>query len=389
MTGSPQPQYTQLDLLLIPLLNLVAEPIAGSATPSSANVGRLYRNSVSGRLEYVLNATTVVSIPYSGSIVDADIASGAAIALSKLAVNPLARANHTGTQLAATISDFDTQVNTHHMNDLASPTADVSMGSHKLTTMADGTNPTDATTLQQVTNLITAAVNGHDWKDGVIGASSVNVVVATPGATIDGTAGVVGGRYLLYGQTTASENGPYLWNGAAVPMTRTTDADTSAEVTMGMTVPITAGTHVGFGILTTPDPIVLGTTALSFTIIPLPTALSGSASISVAGGVISIIAPVTIANGGTGGTSAGAARTSLAVPELGEIVSIGALTAGVELSVVHTRSTLSVDAAVFRHSDSVKVGIGLRIIDSTHIGVTADVNVTGAALDLYVSPLAG
>lgn len=40
------------------------------------------------------------------AIVNADIAGGAAIDLAKLATNPLARANHTGTQLAATISDF-------------------------------------------------------------------------------------------------------------------------------------------------------------------------------------------------------------------------------------------------------------------------------------------
>jgi hypothetical protein len=43
----------------------------------------------------------------AGTIVNADISGTAGIALSKLAVDPLARANHTGTQLAATISDFD------------------------------------------------------------------------------------------------------------------------------------------------------------------------------------------------------------------------------------------------------------------------------------------
>lgn len=41
-----------------------------------------------------------------GTIVNADISAAAGIALSKLGTDPLARANHTGTQLAATISDF-------------------------------------------------------------------------------------------------------------------------------------------------------------------------------------------------------------------------------------------------------------------------------------------
>jgi hypothetical protein len=45
-----------------------------------------------------------------GSILNVDINAGAAILLSKLAVDPVARANHTGTQAASTISDFDTEV---------------------------------------------------------------------------------------------------------------------------------------------------------------------------------------------------------------------------------------------------------------------------------------
>jgi hypothetical protein len=37
------------------------------------------------------------------------------------------RANHTGTQLASTISDFNTQVQANHLNQLASPSSDLSM----------------------------------------------------------------------------------------------------------------------------------------------------------------------------------------------------------------------------------------------------------------------
>jgi hypothetical protein len=63
----------------------------------------------------------------AGAIVNADINAGAAIALSKLAVDPLARANHTGTQTASTISDFDTQVRTSRLDQMASPTAPVNL----------------------------------------------------------------------------------------------------------------------------------------------------------------------------------------------------------------------------------------------------------------------
>lgn len=45
-----------------------------------------------------------------GTITNIKVATDAAIDLSKLAVDPLARANHTGTQTASTISDFTTEV---------------------------------------------------------------------------------------------------------------------------------------------------------------------------------------------------------------------------------------------------------------------------------------
>jgi len=54
-----------------------------------------------------LNAVASAQIT-DATIVNADIHASAAIALSKLATDPLARANHTGTQLLATISDAGT-----------------------------------------------------------------------------------------------------------------------------------------------------------------------------------------------------------------------------------------------------------------------------------------
>ena len=44
------------------------------------------------------------------NIENADISGSASIAMSKLATDPIPRANHTGTQAASTISDFDTEV---------------------------------------------------------------------------------------------------------------------------------------------------------------------------------------------------------------------------------------------------------------------------------------
>jgi hypothetical protein len=90
----------------------------------------------------------------AGAIVDADINAAAAIALSKLATNPLARANHTGTQIAATISDFDTQVRTSRLDQMAIPTAPVSLNSQKITSLATPTVPADAASKGYVDALI-------------------------------------------------------------------------------------------------------------------------------------------------------------------------------------------------------------------------------------------
>jgi hypothetical protein len=86
-----------------------------------------------------------------GTIVNADINAAAGIALSKLAVDPLARGNHTGTQAASTISDFDTQVRTSRLDQMAAPTAAVALNAQKITGLANPTNAQDAVTLNYIT----------------------------------------------------------------------------------------------------------------------------------------------------------------------------------------------------------------------------------------------
>ncbi len=67
-----------------------------------------------------------------GSIVNADVNVSAGIVLSKLATDPLARANHTGNQLASTVSDFDTQVRTSRLDQMASPTSTLDLNAQAL-----------------------------------------------------------------------------------------------------------------------------------------------------------------------------------------------------------------------------------------------------------------
>lgn len=74
------------------------------------------------------------------------------------------------------------------------------------------------------------AINGLDWKDNVRAASPGNINLASPGATLDTVTLVNGDRVLVKNQTAAVENGLYIWTGAAVALTRSSDAATFTDL---------------------------------------------------------------------------------------------------------------------------------------------------------------
>jgi hypothetical protein len=131
----------------------------------------------------------------TNTIVNADINASAAIALSKLATDPLARANHTGTQAASTISDFDTQVRTSRLDQMAAPTGSVSANSQKITNLGTPTSNTDASTKAYVdtsiANLIDGAPSTLDTLNEIAAALADNAsfsdtVVLKSGSTMTG-----------------------------------------------------------------------------------------------------------------------------------------------------------------------------------------------------------
>lgn len=79
-------------------------------------------------------------------------------------------------------------------------------------------------------------------------ATTGNVTLTAPGATIDGITMVAGNRVLVWQQTTASQNGVYTWNGAAVTMTRVADMLNNWDITVtGRNILIDQGTlYAGF-----------------------------------------------------------------------------------------------------------------------------------------------
>lgn len=168
---------------------------------------------------------------------------------------------------------------------------EVDMNGQKITNMSDPTAPQDSATKQYVDSAVAGI---SDPKD----AARVCTVTALPASTYDnGVSGVLAtltadsngalpaidgvglslnDRILVKNQGAGAENGLYIVSdlgdaGSPWVLTRADDADNSGDgvsaVTQGMFVPVAEGTvngSLGF-ILTTPDPIVIGTTVLSFT----------------------------------------------------------------------------------------------------------------------------
>lgn len=123
------------------------------------------------------------------------------------------------TLTAAKISDFDTQVRTSTVAQLAVPTAALDMNSQKITGLADPTSAQDAVTKAYVDGV----AQGLDAKASVLVATTTDITLSGT-QTIDGVAVVVDNRVLVKNQTTTEQNGIYIV--AASAWSRASDADT-------------------------------------------------------------------------------------------------------------------------------------------------------------------
>ena len=303
---------TPIDLSKNELQNARIQNLA--ADPSTPVAGQVYYNTVANEMR-IYNGTSFEAIGLNGVTADAaelNILDGATLTTTELNYvdgvtsgiqgqldlkAPLASPTFTGTVSldtgvslvfeGATANAFETTLSVvdptadnaialpnasgtaalveNKLHDFALATASVDLNNQKITNLTDPANPQDAANKRYVD----AAVVGIDWKPSVRAATTAAITLATGlenGDTLDGVTLATGNRVLVKDQADATENGIYVVAVSGAP-TRSTDADTAAEITASFAVFVEEGTaNADSGwTLTNNGTVTIGTTQLTFT----------------------------------------------------------------------------------------------------------------------------
>lgn len=322
----------------------------------------------------------------------------------------LNRTNHTGTQAASTISDLATTVKAYRLDEFATPNTNVSLGSNRITSVADPVNAQDAATKAYVD----ASRLGLDVKESVRAASTLNLDLSNEveaGDVIDGVTLVAGNRVLVKNQTDPEDNGIYVVQatGAAV---RATDFDSNGDVTPGAFVFVEEGTaNADSGwVLTTNGSITLGTTELAFAQFSGAGQIVAGDALSKTGneldvnvdnvtveiysdalrvkdagidadklaagavdlGTSTVTGTLPVLNGGTGATDAAGAKTNLGFMTRYSVTATW--TAGENKTVTHSLGTKNVIVNVYDSSDAMVIA---DVVTTTTSAITVMCSVAG------------
>jgi hypothetical protein len=230
---------SDIDLSGFSLLAAMLNPLSADPTGlGTGQAGRVWFNTVTGKL-MVWNGTAAIDF--------------------------LARANHSGTQLAATISDLATVVKAYRLDEFAAPTASINFNSQKGINQADPTNPQDSATKNYVDLALASLTSGMTLKGAVRAAALTNINIASAPSSVDGITLTSGDIVLLTAQTTGTQNGPYVFTSAGAALTRATNWDVTAEAVQGSFWIVEQGTNADtFALLTNDTNVTIGTTTPAF-----------------------------------------------------------------------------------------------------------------------------
>lgn len=319
----------------------------------------------------------------------------------------LNRANHTGTQLAATISDFDNQVRTNRLDQMAAPQNPVSMNNQRITSVATPVQDYDAANKIYVDN----AVQGLKAKQSVRVATTGPIASLLGLLTIDGVLLSTDDRVLVKDQTNPAENGIYLAKTGA--WVRTNDADTWGELVSAYVFVEEGTVNKDTGWTSTADSGgSLGTSAIPWVqfaaagqvtasnvgtggvglflqkngiVLEFKNIAAASNKLSVTNNVtnktvdLDVVpgnidkntlggSPLSIANGGTGSATAAGARANLGVPtKFVQQIGNGAAT---NITVNHNLGTTDIVVAVYETAAPYNlVYADIQIVDVNNVSV--------------------
>lgn len=236
-----------------------------------------------------------------------------------------------------------------------------------------------------------AQIFNLDYKQStrVVTATNITLTGGAPNL-VDGVTLSLGDRVLVTGQTTGSQNGLYqvttLGSGANGTWARTSDGNENGEIEAGMIVMVTEGTIYADTQwkLITDDPIVINTTALTFTQNYMANSISGGTS----NVVVNSNANVTISSAGTANVltvSNTGAFVSGVVSATGNvtgnyILGNGSLLTGVSTSSANINNGTS-NVTVVSSGGDVTVGIAgtsnVAVFANTGLAVTGVISASG------------
>ena len=287
----------------------------GSATP----INKVFGKGAFFDKDTTRTANTILSGPTTGS--------AAAPTFRALVAADIPTLLHTK------ISDFDTGVRTNKLDQMASPTASVSLNSQNITDLADPVNTQDAATK----GFVEATAQGLDVKDSCVAATTGNITISTAlnnGDTLDGVTLSTNDRVLVKDQATATQNGIYVVGSSPARAADlasgadaagiftfieqgTTNADNGFVCTSNKGSAVTGTNNLTFaqfsgaGQITAADGLQKTGNTLSVDLKSNGGLVIESAEIAVDLAASSITGTLAVGDGGTGATTASNARSNL------------------------------------------------------------------------------